>query len=439
MADAAMRIIQITPGAGTNFYCENCLRDNALVLELRRQGHDALMVPMYLPLLTEGPDATAGMPIFFGGINVYLQQKLALFRHTPRWLDRLLDARGLLKWASRRAEMTKAKDLGEATLSMLRGEHGLQVKELDRLVAWLTVQDRPDIICLSNALLAGLARRIKAALGVPVVSMLQDEDGFLDALPEPYRGEAWQLLTDRAAEIDGFLAVSRYYGGVMQRRLNLAPERVHTVHPGIVLEEFAPAPSPPAAPAIGYLAQVRRALGLDTLVEAFLAIRAGGRVPGVRLRIAGGHTPGDKPFIEEVRRRLAAAGAAGDVEWLPIPDRKTKPEFLRSLSVLAVPARGETAFGIFVLEALASGVPVVEPRAGAFPEILEATGGGILVEPDSAEALAAAIERLLANPAEARRLAEQGRRAVAAKFGIEQMTRNVMSVFESVSAKVKTG
>ncbi|MCX5671317.1 MAG: glycosyltransferase family 1 protein, partial [Planctomycetota bacterium] len=182
-----MRIIQITPGAGTNFYCENCLRDNALVLELRRQGHDALMVPLYLPLVTEGPDATAGVPIFFGGINVYLQQKLALFRRTPRWLDRLLDARGLLKWASGRAEMTKARDLGEATLSMLRGEDGRQVKELERLVAWLAVQDRPDVICLSNALLAGLVRRMKAALGVPVVSMLQDEDGFLDALPEPYR------------------------------------------------------------------------------------------------------------------------------------------------------------------------------------------------------------------------------------------------------------
>jgi len=278
-------------------------------------------------------------------------------------------------------------------------------------------------------------RRIKAALGVPVVSMLQDEDGFLDALPEPYRGEAWQVLADRAAEIDGFLAVSRYYGGVMQRRLNLAPERVHAVHPGIVLEEFAPAPSPPATPVIGYLAQERRALGLDILVEAFLAIRASGRAPGVRLRIAGGHTPGDKPFIEGIRHRLAAAGAAADVEWLPIPDRKAKPGFLRSLSVLSVPARGDNAFGIFVLEALASGVPVVEPRAGAFPEILEATGGGILVEPGSAAALAAAIERLLTNPGEARALAERGRRAVTEKFTIEQMARNVLSVFERVRGR----
>ena len=425
-----MRIIQITPGAGTNFYCENCLRDNALALELRRMGHDALMVPLYLPLAVDGPDSTRGVPIFFGGINVYLQQKSSIFRRTPRWFDRLFDARWLLRWASRRTEMTKAKDLGEATVSMLRGENGRQVKELERLVAWLSAQDRPDVICLSNILLAGLVRRTKAALGVPVFSMLQDEDGFLDSLPEPYRQDSWQVLGERAAEIDGFLAVSRHYGGLMQRRLSLAPGRVHTVYPGIEPARYGPAAAPPSPPTIGYLAQMRPAMGLDLLVEAFLAVRARGRVPGVRLRVAGGHTPGDRPFVEAVRERLAAAGAAGDVEFLPVPDRQAKPEFLRSLSVLSVPARGEVAFGIFVLEALASGVPVVEPRAGAFPEILEATGGGVLVEPDNVEALAAALEQLLAGPAEARAMAEQGRRAVLERFTIQRMAENVLRVFD---------
>jgi glycosyltransferase involved in cell wall biosynthesis len=425
-----MRIIQITPGAGTNFYCENCLRDNALALELRRMGHDALMVPLYLPLAADGPDSTRGVPIFFGGINVYLQQKSSIFRRTPRWFDRLFDARWLLRWASRRTEMTKARDLGEATVSMLRGENGRQVKELERLVAWLSAQDRPDVICLSNILLAGLVRRIKAALGVPVFSMLQDEDGFLDGLPEPYRQDSWQVLAERAAEIDGFLAVSRHYGGLMQRRLSLAPGRVHTVYPGIEPARYGPAAAPPSPPTIGYLAQMRPAMGLDLLVEAFLAVRARGRVPGVRLRVAGGHTPGDRPFVEAVRERLAAAGAAGDVEFLPVPDRQAKPEFLRSLSVLSVPARGEVAFGIFVLEALASGVPVVEPRAGAFPEILEATGGGVLVEPDNVEALAAALEQLLAGPAEARAMAEQGRRAVLERFTIQRMAENVLRVFD---------
>jgi glycosyltransferase involved in cell wall biosynthesis len=427
-----VRIIQITPGAGTNFGCENCLRDNALVLELRRQGHDVLMVPLYLPLASDGPDCGPAAPIFFGGINVYLQQKSWLFRRTPRWLDRLLDARWLLRWASRRAEMTKAADLGEATLSMLRGEDGRQVKELRRLAEWLAEQPRPGAVCLSNALLAGLARPLKAAVGAPVACILQDEEGFLDALPGPYRDRAWGTLADRAADVDAFLAVSRSYGDIMLRRLHLEPGRLRVVPPGIDLAGYAPAAAPPATPTIGYLAQLNRARGLDTLVEAFLIIRAGGRLPGVRLRLAGGNTPGDRPYLDDVRGRIEAAGAAADVEFLPILDRPARQQFLRSLSVLSVPARGEPAFGLFVLEALASGVPVVQPRAGAFPELLEATGGGRLVEPESAPALAAGIEQLLADPEEARLLGERGRQAVAEKFNVQKMARDAVAVLESL-------
>lgn len=106
-----MKIIQITPGAGGNFYCENCLRDNALVLELRRLGHETLMVPLYLPLATDGPDATEGAPLFFGGISVHLAERSAFFRKAPRWFRRLLDSPRLLKWAAKRAEMTTFKYL----------------------------------------------------------------------------------------------------------------------------------------------------------------------------------------------------------------------------------------------------------------------------------------------------------------------------------------
>ena len=289
-----MKIIQITPGAGGNFYCENCLRDNALVLELRHLGHETLMVPLYLPLATDGPDATGGAPLFFGGIGVYLAERSAFFRKAPRWCRRLLDSPRLLKWAAKRAEMTKARDLGEPTLSMLRGEDGQQVRELERLIAWLAERGRPDVLCLSNALLVGMARRMKQELGVPILCTLQDEDAFLDALPEPYASQAWDLVRERAADIDAFLPVSRYYGNVMAERLGLAPERVHVVPIGIDLAGYAPADVEPETPTIGYLAQLRRANGLDLLVEAFLAIRAGGRVPGVRLRVSAGRRRGGR-------------------------------------------------------------------------------------------------------------------------------------------------
>jgi len=186
-----MRLIMLTPGAGENFYCENCLRDHALIRRLRRDGHDILMVPMYLPPIPEF-DVETDQPVFFGGINVYLQQKCRLFRHTPRWLDRMLDSPRVLKLAQSMAGMTRAKDLGETTVSMLRGEEGKQTKELDRLVAFLAEQEKPDVVCLSNIMLGGLTPRIREALGVPVVTTAQDEDAFLDSLPEPYRSEAWE-------------------------------------------------------------------------------------------------------------------------------------------------------------------------------------------------------------------------------------------------------
>ena len=152
-----MRIIQITPGTGS-FYCGTCLRDNALVAELRRQGHDALMVPLYLPLMVDEAPTTDDTPLFYGGVNVYLQQKSALFRKSPRWLDRLFDAPKLLRLAASRAGSTEARELGDLTVSMLRGEEGRQIKELDRLADWLT-EEQPEVVCLSNALLIGLARR----------------------------------------------------------------------------------------------------------------------------------------------------------------------------------------------------------------------------------------------------------------------------------------
>ena len=182
-----MRIVQITPSAGGSFYCENCLRDAALVRSMRKLGHDILMIPLYLPLPTDESNLAGKTPIFFGGINVYLQQKLLFFRRTPRWLDKLFDSPKLLKWVARKAGMTNAKDLGQMTISMLRGEKGRQIKELDRLIEWLQTQDnKPDVVCLSNVLLVGLAKRIKQRLGVPVVCLLQDEDGFLDGLSSPY-------------------------------------------------------------------------------------------------------------------------------------------------------------------------------------------------------------------------------------------------------------
>jgi len=427
-----MNLIQITPGAGGGYYCENCLRDAGLVRDLRRRGHDALMVPLYLPPVADGPGPDEDVPIFFGGINVYLEQKWPLWGRLPRWMRGWLDARPLLAWAARRAEMTRTEDLGPPTLSMLRGEEGRQVAELEHLVAWLRDRGGADVVLLSNALLLGMARRLKETLAAPVLCTLQDEDAFLDALPEPYRSQAWALLAERCADADAFLPVSRYYAGVMQQRLGLAEERVHVVPLGVEVEAFAPAPAPPEPPTVGFLGQQNRASGLDRLVEAYLAIRERGRVPGARLTIAGGRTRGDAAFVRTIEDRVADAGAEGDVEWHPIPDRDAKRDLLAGLTVLSVPVRGGPAFGLYVLEAAAAGVPVVEPRAGALEELVEATGGGVLVPPDDPDALAEAIEGVLRDPDRARALGRAGREAVRERFSLARTAEGVLNVIEAV-------
>jgi glycosyltransferase involved in cell wall biosynthesis len=431
-----MRIIQITSGTGS-FHCGTCMRDNALVVELRKQGHDALMVPLYLPPVLD--EATAGeAPLFYGGINVYLQQKSGLFRHTPRWLDRLLDGPGVLRAAASRASMTRPSDLGELTLSMLRGEEGRQVKELERLTEWLEAEGRPEVVCLSNALLIGLARRIKQQTGAAVACMMQGEDSYLDSLPEPERQQAWDLLSQRADDVDLFLPVSRYYGDLMRARAGIPADRMRVVYPGLRLEGFEPAPAAPEPPVLGYLARMCPVKGLETLVEAYVLLRAGGRMPHLKLRIAGARTAADEPFVERLRARLDAKGLAGDVEFLPNVDRDEKIAFLQSLSVLSVPATYGESFGLYLIEAMAAGVPVVQPRHAAFPEIIEETGGGVLCEPDDPQALAAAVEGLLLDPSLARSLGEKGCRAVRERFSVEQMARETLRAFAAVTRRGET-
>jgi len=428
-----MRIIQICPSAGDSFYCENCLRDAALVRALRRLGHDVLMVPLYLPLAADETEPLSNAPIFFGGINVYLQQKLALFRKTPRWIDRWFDARPLLEWAGRKAGMTSARDLGETTISMLQGENGRQVKELDRFVDWLrTEPQKPDIVCLSNILLAGMARRIKERLRVPVVCLLQDEDGFLDGLTAPYAEQAWGTVRERARDIDAFLPVSKYYADVMSSRLGSPAARMHVSYAGIELEEYVRGDREPVVPTIGFLSRMCPDRGLERLVDAFVLLKRNEKLWSTTLRICGGKLTCDESFLSRLRAKLAAACLLADVDFLSAFDRESKLEFLRSLSVLSVPEERPVAYGLYVLEALAMGVPVVEPAIGCFPETLALTGGGVLYEPNTAEKLAEAMEPLLLDSQAARSLGAEGRAGVIKSFEIGQTAKEMVRIYERI-------
>ena len=431
-----MRIVQIAPGTGDSFYCENCLRDSALARQMCKLGHEVVVVPMYLPVGIDRDGHVDDVPVFFGGINVYLQQKSVLFRWTPGWMDRPFDSEKLLRWASRRVGMTSASQLGRTTISMLRGEQGRQKKELRRLLQWLSGQTpKPDIVCLSNTLLAGVVRGIKAELGVAVVSLLQDEDTFLDGLAAPYSQQAWQLLVERCADVDCFIAVSKYFAGVMQQRLGIGEDRMRVVPAAVHPDRYEPAGTAPAAPTVGYLSRMCPDRGLDTLVEAFAILKAKDGLRDAKLRIAGGAAVNDKAFVNQIRKNLHRRGLIEYVEFLPGFDWPDRASFLKSLSVLCVPEKHPVAGGIYVLEAWATGVPVVEPDMGAFCELVGETGGGLLYEPGNTEALAESLSALLHDPQRAVDMGKRGRNAVCKQYNIERTAERMVQVFDEVASK----
>ena len=417
-----MKVTFLTAGTGS-YHCGACMRDNTLVTALHRAGHEVALLPMYLPMQLDEDvlPQVRKAPIFFGGINVYLQQKFSIFRHTPRWLDRLFNGRGLLRSAARRSHMTSARDQGEMCLAMLQVDESRLTKELDKLVDWLEHHERPDLVALSNALLCGLTRELKKRLsGIPVIAFFQGEDTFLDSLPEPYRSKSWKEMEERLTECDMLVAPSSFYAGLMTKRLGLASGQIEVLPNGINLEGYGRRRKD-APQAIGYLARMSREKGLGDLVDAYLLLQEAGRFPACRLRIAGAFTMGDEDFVEEQKEKIEQAGLSDLVDWYPNVTREEKAEFLRDLTVFSVPVQYPEAFGLYLIEAMASGVPVVNPEASSFPEIAKATGGGRTVTPGDPQALARAWEELLADPDEITAMGERGRRGVGERYSVAAM------------------
>ena len=408
------------------------MRDNALTLALRRRGHDALMVPLYLPPILDEESASPNQNLFYGGINVYLQQTSNLFHKTPRWLDKWLDSPKLLAQVAQRAGMTPAEKLGSLTLSTLRGEEGRQLKELSRLTDWLVSEVKADVVCLSNALLIGMAPFIKKRTGAKVLCTLQGEDYFLDSLSEADSRACWDTLSEKAKSVDALIPVSRYYGNLMQRRAHFDPNRLHVLYNGIALDGYPQTlpSSLPNPPVVGYFARMNPLKGLGELVSAYSLLRQRNRIPNVRLRVGGSQTAGDALYVALLEKQLREAGLEGEFEFLPNLSRSEKITFLQSLSVLSVPATYGESFGLYLLEAWAAGVPVVQPRHAAFPELIEETQGGLLCEPNSPESLAETLESLLLDPTKQRELGANGHNAVFSRFNVDRMAEEFLAICE---------
>ena len=433
-----MKVTFLTAGTGS-YHCGACMRDNTLVAALHRDGHQVSLLPMYLPMQLdeEGPPQVGRAPIFFGGINVYLQNKFALFRHTPRWVDAVLNGAGLLRKAASRSHMTSPREQGEMCLSMLRVEESRLTKELDKLIDWLTSEEQPECIALSTALFAGMTREMKKRLGdVPVIAFFQGEDTFLDSLPEPYRSGCWDEMKERLLECEMLIAPSRFYAGLMSERLDIAPERIEVLANGINLEGYGKRPKE-GPDAVGYFSRMCLDKGLGDMVDAYIILQQKGNFPACRLRIAGSCPPGDEPFVAEQKQKIEPAGLGHLVDWNPNLSREEKVRFLGELTIFSAPMRYAEAFGLCLIEAMASGVPVVNPGGSTFEEIALLTGGGKTVPPRDPSALACAWEELLADPDEAAAMGERGRRGVEVHYSVTAMKDGFVALAERACANLE--
>ena len=250
-----MNIIQIIPGSGGSFYCGNCLRDSKYVVALREQGHDVIKIPMYLPIFSDERDIK-DIPVFYGAVSIYLKQLYPIFRKAPQWFERMLNSGPFLKMAASMAGSTNAKGLEEMTVSMLLGEHGKQKDELERLVDWIEENYKPDVVHISNALLLGLAHRIKERLNVPIVCSLQDEDVWVDAMKPVFRDQIWQLMSEKSKDVDQFIAVSDFFSTVMQERMKLDPKKIRSMYLGVDPLDYEFIPTSEKTRNIGYISRM---------------------------------------------------------------------------------------------------------------------------------------------------------------------------------------
>jgi len=422
-----MRIAFITSGAA-GMYCGSCMKDNTLAAALNRLGHDTLLIPTYTPIRTDEDDVS-NSHVFYGGINVFLEQKSWLFRHTPWFFDRLLNFPRLLRWVSRFAASTRAEKLGGLTVSMLEGTHGKQRKEIAKLLYYLKDEAKPDIIVLSNLLISGLVADVKNALGVPVLGTVQGDDIFLEALPPEDRLHSIGLVQQNLRLIDGCFATSAYYADFMAGYLDHPRERFHVVHPGLNLKGHGLPRTYREQPpyTVGFFARLCPEKGLHQFADAVVEYRKMAGAPPIRVRLSGWLGEHRRSFFEEQMLKMRATG---DVEHVASPGHAGKIEFLRDLDLLSVPTVYREPKGIYILEALANGTPVVQPRHGSFPELIEATGGGLLVEPNDPHALADGWRQMLENPEKRQAYGEQGQAAVRERFTAESMAQNTLDVLK---------
>lgn len=428
-----MKIINIVPGFGGTFYCGNCLRDSGLMKALKETGHEAHTLPIYLPLFANNnQDDESDIPVFYGAVNIYLKQNFKLFRHIPGWMHKMLDSSPVLRYAAKKAGSTRAHGLEEMTLSMLRGHEGYQKEELQQLIDYLRDHEKPDVVHLSNALLLGLANKIKTEVGAHVICSLQDEDVWVDAMAPEYQDKVWEMMSEKGRDVSAFVAVSDYFARLMHEKMDIPSDKMHVVHIGVDPAKYRVEEPEFDRPVIGYLSRTNEENGFGVLVDAFIRLKDTTAHKNARLRITGGKTNDDNRFIKKQFRKLKQKGYLRDVEYFHEYRNIVDMQFFKGMTVLSVPVLKGEAFGLYLLESLASGIPIVQPALGAFPEIAGLTGGGVTYQPNTPESLAAKWAEVFDEREMIRQMSKKGRKAVEEKFNVTELTMKMIGVYQTL-------
>lgn len=432
--NSTMRVVYLTAGAA-GMFCGSCMHDNALAKSLVANNVECLLQPVYTPIRTD-ETSVASSRVFLGGIHVYLLQQMPWLRFLPHRLRGVLDFPPLIRWATRKAGGTDPAVLGELAVSMLRGADGHQAQEFEKLTRWIADEIQPDAVVLTNLLIGGGLPELRQRLPkAKLIVMLQGDDIFLDHLPVASRSAAIELCTGLVQHVDHFCVHSRFYAQKMAALLEIPDEKVAIMPLSIDLDPFANLPPREPVSAkefrLGYLARIAPEKGLHRLVEAFERIAQ--HEPDITLHAAGWLGTENQAYLDSLLERLRRAGLQDRFTYHGSPDLKGKVEFLRSLDLLSVPTEYEDPKGLFVLESLAAGTPVVMPDHGAFGELIASTGGGLLIDPGSIDALCDAIRSLKNDPGKREAMAAAGAAAVAAKHTIGQSAQSLADLIDGVS------
>ncbi len=428
-----MKVVFLVTGSGGSFYCSNCFRDMMYFKALKASdGITSNAIPLYLPPEKMYSDSGFDDKVFFGAISTYLREKFRIFKDMPTFFDKILDSPLLLKIAANQAGTTRTEGLEDITLNMINGKYTAREKEVNRLTTYLKHNGKPDIIQLSNALIIGLAYQIKRLIDVKIVCSLQNEDDWINDMAEPFQSRAWKMIGEEAVNVDAFICPSNYFKEFFIDKTGIPAEKIHVIPSGIDLNWVSDSVKTNPDPAIGFFSRVSYHNGFDKMTDAFILLKKMKEFENLSLHVCGGYTGDDKPFISDQIKKIKENGFSRSVKIYPEFIGNYKVEFLNSIDVLSVPVRKHDAYGLYILEANAAGIPVVQPATGSFEEIISLTGGGVLYQPDTVEDLVNNIKNLLNDRYLIKELGNKGKVAVREKLSFTTMAEGLVRVYKNI-------